>query len=184
MENNSNFYPTVRSTTVIGMIKNGKGALAADGQVTFGNTVMKHTTRKIRKLYNEKILVGFAGSTADAFTLMELFDKKLEAFNGKLYKSAVELAKEWRTDKYLQKLEAMLIAMDAHNIVLISGTGDVLVPDNNIIAIGSGGMYAYAAAQALDKFSTLEAKDIVKESLKIASGICIYTNDQIVLEEI
>jgi ATP-dependent HslUV protease, peptidase subunit HslV len=179
----SNFYPEVRSTTVIGVLKNGKAALGADGQVSFGNTVMKHSAKKVRKVYNDKIMVGFAGATADAFTLLQRFEEKLEAHNGNLYRSSIELAKDWRTDRYLRRLEAMLIVMDNTKILLISGTGDVIEPDDNVIAIGSGGMYALSAARALLKHSELSSKDIVEESLNIAGDICIYTNHNVTIEE-
>lgn len=180
----SNFYPEVRSTTVIGILKDGKAALGSDGQVSFGNTVMKHNARKVRKLYNGKILAGFAGATADAFTLLQRFEEKIESNSGNLMKSAIELAKDWRTDRYLRRLEAMLIVMDKEMALLISGTGDVIEPDDEIIAIGSGGPYAQSAAKALIKHSDLSAKDIVKESLEIAGNICLYTNLQIGIEEL
>lgn len=180
----NNFYPEVRSTTVIGCIKDGKAALGADGQVSFNNTVMKHSARKVRKVYNNKIMVGFAGATADAFTLLQRFEEKLEAHNGNLYRSSIELAKDWRTDRYLRRLEAMLIVMDDSKILLISGTGDVIEPDDNIVAIGSGGMYALSAARAMNKHTELSAKDIVQESLQIAGEICIYTNNHITIEEL
>ena len=178
MKKNS-FYPEIRSTTVCGVLKDGKAALGADGQVSLNNTVMKHSAKKVRKVYNNQIMVGFAGATADAFTLLQRFEEKLEAHNGNLYRSSIELAKDWRTDRYLRKLEAMLIAMDSNRILLISGTGDVIEPDDNIITIGSGGMYALSAGRALLKHSDLSAKEIVEESLKIASDICIYTNNNI-----
>lgn len=177
-------HPEVRSTTVIGMIKDGKAALGSDGQVSFNNTVMKHTTKKVRKLYNDKIMVGFAGGTADAFTLLERFEEKLDTHRGNLYRASIELAKDWRTDRYLRKLEAMLIAMDKNKLLLISGTGDVVEPDDNIITIGSGGMYALSAARALNKYTDLSAREIVEESLKIASDICIYTNSHLTIEEL
>lgn len=180
----SKFYPEIRSTTVCGVLKDGKAALGADGQVTLGNTVMKHSTKKVRKVYNGKIMVGFAGATADAFTLLQRFEEKLEAHNGNLYRASIELAKDWRTDRCLRKLEVMLVAMDSNKILLISGTGDVIEPDDNMIAIGSGGMYALSAARALIKHSELSAKEIVEESLKIAGEICIYTNDNITIEEL
>ncbi len=180
----NNFYPEIRSTTVCGVLKDGKAALAADGQVSLNNTVMKHSAKKVRKVYNDKIMVGFAGATADAFTLLQRFEEKLESHNGNLYRASIELAKDWRTDRYLRKLEAMLIAMDNNKILLISGTGDVIEPDDNIITIGSGGMYALSAARAMMKHSNLSAKEIAGEALKIASEICIYTNDHIVVEEL
>lgn len=183
MKRNKELYPEVRSTTVIGIIKDGKAALGADGQVSFGNTVMKHNAKKVRKIHNDKIMVGFAGATADAFTLLQRFEGKLESLRGNLYRAAIELAKDWRTDRYLRKLEAMLVVMDDKNALLISGTGDVIEPEDNIIAIGSGGTYALSAARALMKHTNLTAKEIVEESLRIAGEICIYTNAEIVIEE-
>lgn len=177
-------YPEVRSTTVIGVIRDGKAALGADGQVSFGNTVMKHNARKVRKLYKNSIMTGFAGATADAFTLLERFEEKLEAYSGNLYRSAIELAKDWRTDRYLRKLEAMLIVMDSNKALLISGTGDVIETDDAIVTIGSGGPYALSAARALLKHTDMSAKEIVEESLKIAADICIYTNSSITIEEL
>jgi ATP-dependent HslUV protease subunit HslV len=179
MNNKSDFYPKVRSTTVIGVMKDGKAALGADGQVSFNNTVMKHTAKKVRKIHNDKIMVGFAGATADAFTLLQKFEEKLESYGGNLGRASIELAKEWRTDRYLRRLEAMLIVMDKTNQLLISGTGDVIEPDDNIVAIGSGGSYALSAARALIKHTDLSAEEIVRESLRIASEICIYTNSDI-----
>ena len=184
MKKNKMLHPEILSTTVIGVIKDGKAALGSDGQVTFNNTVMKHTTKKIRRLYKDKILVGFAGATADAFALLQKFEEKLEANGGKLYRASLELAKEWRTDRYLRRLEAMMAVMDKDSTLLISGTGDVIEPEDNIVAIGSGGGYAQAAARALMKHTDLSAKEIVEESLKIAADICIYTNSNITLEEL
>ncbi len=166
-------------TTIIGVRNKGKVAMGGDGQVTLGQTVMKHQSVKIRKLYNDTILAGFAGAAADAFTLFEKFEVKLERYAGNLPKVAVELAKEWRTDKYLRRLEALLAVMDKKYIFLISGTGDVIEPDDGIIAIGSGGNYALAAARGLVKHSSLNTEEIVKESLQIAADICIYTNSNI-----
>jgi ATP-dependent HslUV protease subunit HslV len=157
-------------------------AIGGDGQVTLGNAVMKHNSTKIRKLYNNKILAGFAGAAADAFTLFEKFEEKLERFSGNLPKVAVELAKDWRTDKYLRRLEALLVIMDKDYTYLVSGTGDVIEPDDGLLAIGSGGNFALAAARSLVSFSSLTAEEIVKESLKIASDICIYTNNNISVE--
>ncbi|NTW82818.1 MAG: ATP-dependent protease subunit HslV [Chlorobiaceae bacterium] len=176
--------PRVRSTTVIGVIRDGSAALGSDGQMTLGNTVLKHSTRKIRRVYQGKYVTGFAGATADAVTLLDRFEEKLEAFNGKLDRAAVELAKDWRTDKYLRRLEAMLAIVSNDRALIISGTGDVIEPEDGIVAIGSGSMYALAAARSLMKHSGLSAKDIVHESLKIAADICIYTNDHIVVEEV
>ncbi|MCX6154267.1 MAG: ATP-dependent protease subunit HslV [Candidatus Kapabacteria bacterium] len=174
----------IRSTTVVGVVKDGKASLGSDGQVTLGTTVMKHSAKKVRKLYNDSILTGFAGATADAFTLLQRFEEKLEAHRGNLSRSAIDLAKDWRTDRYLRRLEAMLIVMDAQKMYLISGTGDVIEPDDNIIAIGSGGPYALSAARSMMRHSHLSAKEIVEESLKIASEICIYTNNNFNIEEL
>ena len=174
------------ATTIFAIRHNGKCAMSGDGQVTFGNAVvMKHTARKVRKLYNGKVLAGFAGSVADAFTLFEKFEAKLEEFNGNLVRAAVELAKEWRSDKILRKLEAMLIVMNETDMLLVSGTGEVIEPDDEVLAIGSGGNYALAAGKALKKYaSDLSAKEIAQAALEIASEICVYTNDQIIIEEL
>ncbi len=174
----------ILSTTVIGIRHNGKVAIGSDGQVTVGNTVMKNSAKKVRKLYNEKVLAGFAGAAADALTLFDRFENKLEQYKGNLERAAVELAKEWRTDKYLQKLEALLAVIDENKSLLISGTGEIIEPDDGIIAIGSGGMYALAAAKMLVKHSQLSAKEIVEEALKTAGDICIYTNKNISIEEL
>ncbi|MCB0722205.1 MAG: ATP-dependent protease subunit HslV [Ignavibacteriae bacterium] len=174
----------IRSTTVVGLIKDGKAVIGSDGQVTMGNTVMKHTTKKVRKLYNDTVLAGFAGSTSDAFTLFEKFEGKLEQYKGNLSRAAVELAKEWRTDKYLRRLEALLAVLNNEQALIISGTGDIIEPDDKIVAIGSGGQYAFAAAKMLLKYADLSAKEIVAESLNIAAEICIYTNDKISIEEL
>ena len=174
----------IRSTTVVGVIKDGKAVIGSDGQVTMGNTVMKHTTKKVRKLYNDTVLAGFAGSTSDAFTLFEKFDGKLEQYKGNLSRAAVELAKEWRTDKYLRRLEALLAVLNNEQAFLLSGTGDVIEPDDKIVAIGSGGPYALSAAKMLMKYTDLSAKEIVTDSLKQAAEICIYTNDHISIEEL
>ncbi|MEO8210434.1 MAG: ATP-dependent protease subunit HslV [bacterium] len=174
----------IRSTTVIGLIKNGEAVIGSDGQVTMGNTVMKHTTRKVRKIFNDKVLVGFAGATSDAFTLFEKFESKLEEYKGNLSRAAVELAKEWRTDKYLRRLEALLAVVDKEKALVISGTGDVIEPDDGIVAIGSGGNYALVSARMLLKYSDLNAKEIIKESLNQAAEICIYTNHNISIEEL
>jgi ATP-dependent HslUV protease subunit HslV len=178
------FYPEIRSTTVVGVIRDGIAVLGSDGQVSFNNTVMKHNAKKVRKLYNDTILAGFAGATADAFTLLQRFEEKLETHRGNLYRSSIELAKDWRTDRYLRKLEAMLIVMDKSKALLISGTGDVIEPDDNIITIGSGGPYALSAARVLLKHTNLSAKEIVEESLRIAAEICIYTNSNTTIEEL
>lgn len=174
--------PIIRSTTVIGVIRDGKAALGADGQVTLGATVMKQSAKKLRKLYNDSVMVGFAGATADAFTLMQRFEEKLEQHRGNLSRSAIELARDWRTDRYLRRLEAMLIAMNNQNAFIISGTGDVIEPDDQIVAIGSGSMYALSAARALQANTTFEAKEIVEKSMAIAADICIYTNNHIIVE--
>ncbi|HUX61822.1 MAG TPA: ATP-dependent protease subunit HslV [Ignavibacteriaceae bacterium] len=175
---------TMHATTIIGVVHNGESAIGGDGQVTLGNTVMKHNAVKIRKISNGKVLCGFAGATADAFTLVEKFEDKLEQYRGNVNRAAVELAKEWRSDKYLRKLEAMLAIVAEGKALIISGNGDVIEPDDQIVAIGSGGMYALAAARMLKKYSKLSAKEIVSEALKTASDICIYTNDKINVEVI
>ncbi|MBK6878334.1 MAG: ATP-dependent protease subunit HslV [Ignavibacteria bacterium] len=172
----------MRSTTVIGLIRNGVAVIGSDGQVTMGSTVMKHTTRKVRKIFNDKVLVGFAGATSDAFTLFERFESKLEQYKGNLSRAAVELAKEWRTDKYLRRLEALLAVLDKEHSLIISGTGDIIEPDDGIVAIGSGGPYALTAARMLLKYTDLSGEDIVRESLNQAADICIYTNTNITIE--
>jgi ATP-dependent HslUV protease subunit HslV len=169
-------------TTIVCIRKDGAVAIAGDGQVTMGATVMKHTARKLRRLYDNRILAGFAGSTADAFTLFEKFDARLQEFRGNLSRAAVALAKEWRTDRILRQLEALLIVADAETTLVISGAGDVIEPDDGIAAIGSGGPFALAAARALLAHSGLPARQIAEEALRIAAGICIYTNDQILVE--
>lgn len=174
----------IRSTTILGIIHNGVAALGGDGQVTLGNTVVKHNSTKIRKLYNGKVLCGFAGAAADAFSLLERFEEKLEQYRGNVNRAAVELAKDWRTDKYLRKLEAMLAVISEDQALVVSGTGDVIEPDDKIVAIGSGGMFALAAAKMLKKYSTISADEMVKEALLTASDICIYTNDKIHVETI
>lgn len=174
----------IRSTTVLGLIRDGKAVLGADGQVTVGQTVMKHHSRKIRKMYRDTVLAGFAGSAADAFTLSEKFEAKLEEFRGNFERAAVELAKDWRTDKYLRRLEALLAVVNAEKALIISGTGDVIEPDDGIVAIGSGGSYALAAARMLMQHTDMPAKTIVEESLRTAADICIYTNSNIVIEEL
>ncbi len=173
---------TIRSTTVLAVRKDGQVAIAGDGQVSMGETVIKQGAKKLRRLYNGKILAGFAGTTADAFTLFERFETKLEQYNGNLLRSAVELTKEWRTDKYLRRLEALLLVADDKVSLVISGGGDVLEPDDEVIAIGSGGGYAQAAARALIRHTSLSAREIAEEALKIAADICIYTNDRITVE--
>ena len=172
----------IRSTTIIGVHRGGDAAIGGDGQVTVGDTVMKHHSKKVRKMYNDSILAGFAGTTADAITLFDKFEKKLEQYNGNLFRSAVELAKEWRSDRILRKLEALLAVVDREDSLVISGMGDVIEPDDGIVAIGSGGPYALAGARALMEHSKLSAEEIVKESLKISSSICIYTNENYTVE--
>ncbi len=171
-------------TTIVCVKKNSKVALGGDGQVTLGDTAVKHSAKKVRKIYEDKVCIGFAGSTADAITLFDKFESKLQEFRGNLKRSAVELGRDWRTDKILRRLEALLIVADKKYMFLISGSGDVIEPDDNVLAIGSGGSYAKAAAKALSKFSDLEPEDIVRESLEIASEICIYTNNNITIEVI
>lgn len=174
----------IRGTTIVAVRKDGKVTVAGDGQVTTGSTVMKHKARKVRRLYKDAVIAGFAGATADAFTLFELFEAKLEQFNGNITRSAVELAKDWRTDKMLRRLEALMIVADLSHTFIISGNGDVIEPDDGIAAIGSGGSFALAAARALMKHSTLEARDIAGEAMNIAADICVYTNNNIVMEEL
>jgi ATP-dependent HslUV protease subunit HslV len=173
-----------RGTTIVCIRKNGEVAIAGDGQVTMGNTVMKHGARKLRRMFDNRIIAGFAGSTADAFTLFEKFDAKLQEFRGNLTRAAVALAKDWRTDRILRQLEALLIVADAETTLVISGAGDVIEPDDGVAAIGSGGPFALAAARALLAHSELSARQAAEESLRIAAGICIYTNDQILVEDL
>jgi len=173
-------------TTILAVTYNGKMAIAGDGQVTLNNSVVKHHARKVRRIYNDLIVVGFAGATADALTLSEKLETKLERYNGNLIRSAVELARDWRTDKYLRRLEAMMIAVDAEQMLLILGNGDVIEPDEGALAIGSGGIAAYAAATALLKHAdalALSARDIVEQSMKIAASVCVFTNDVVTIEE-
>ena len=174
----------IRSTTVIAVKKNGTVAMAGDGQVTMGNTVMKSNARKVRRMYDGKVLAGFAGATADAFTLFDKFEDRLKEYGGDITRAAVELAKMWRTDRSLSKLEALLLVANKDKILLISGSGDVIEPETDILAIGSGGNYAYAAALAYMESSDLSARDIAERSLKIAGNICIYTNNHITVEEL
>ena len=174
----------MKRTTVICVRHKGGVVLAGDGQVTLGSTVMKHTAKKVRKIYQNKCLAGFSGATADAITLLERFEKKLEQFNGNIVRASVELAKDWRTDRLLRRLEALLIVADADHTFILSGTGDVIEPDDGVAAIGSGGPYAQAAAKALVNHSDLTALDIAKEAMAIAAQICIYTNEQIAIEEL
>ncbi|GLU54637.1 MULTISPECIES: ATP-dependent protease subunit HslV [Dyadobacter] len=175
----------IHATTVLGVLHNGTVSLGADGQATMGNTVAKSNVKKIRTLMGGKILVGFAGSTADAFTLLERFEEKLNAYGGNMKRAAIELAKDWRTDRYLRKLEAMMITANKDEILVISGTGDVLEPENGIAAIGSGGNFALSAAQALKKHAThLTAEEMVREGLTVAADLCIYTNHNLVIEKV
>lgn len=172
------------STTILAVRHRGQSVLAGDGQVTFGQTVMKQSAKKIRRLYNDRILAGFAGSAADSFALFARFESKLEQYRGNLERSAVELAKDWRTDRILRRLEAMLIVLDIRSTFLLSGTGDLIEPDDGIVAIGSGGPYALSAARALAANTELDARTIAQKSMQIAGEICIYTNTNIVLEEL
>jgi ATP-dependent HslUV protease subunit HslV len=174
----------IRSTTVIVVRRDNKVVMAGDGQVTLGQEVLKSTARKLRRLYNEKVLAGFAGSTADAFSLFARFESKLEQFNGNLSRSVVELAKDWRTDRVLRHLEAMLVVADASNTYLVSGNGDVIEPDEGIVAIGSGGPFAMAAATALMRNTKMNARAIAEQAMQIAGKICIYTNDNVTYEEL
>ncbi|MFT3921187.1 MAG: ATP-dependent protease subunit HslV [Myxococcales bacterium] len=177
--------PEFRSTTIVAVRKDGRAAMAGDGQVSLGQTVLKDKARKVRRIgEGGKVLVGFAGATADAFALLERLEQKLKEHRGSLPRAAVELAKDWRTDRSLRRLEAMMIAMDASHTLLLSGTGDVVEPDDGVIAIGSGGMYALAAARALLRNSSLSAAEIARESMKVAGEICVYTNHELVLEEV
>jgi len=172
------------ATTVLAVRHGGRAVMAGDGQVTFNNTVVKQGARKIRRLYNDRILAGFAGSAADSFALFSRFESKLEQYRGNLERSAVELAKDWRSDRILRRLEAMLIVLDREGTFLLSGTGDLIEPDDGIIAIGSGGAYAMAAAKALAQHTTLDARAIAEQAMRIAAGICIYTNDHLTIEEV
>ncbi len=174
----------VRATTILTVRHKGEVVVGGDGQVSLGNTVMKHEARKVRRLYHGNVITGFAGATADAFTLFDKLEQKLEQYNGNLMRSSVELAKDWRMDKILRRLEAMLVAVDKDHSLLLTGTGDVIEPDNNVLAIGSGGPYAQAAALALVENSDLSAEEICRKSLEIAASICVYTNHSIVLEKI
>lgn len=174
-----------QATTIVAVRKDGRGAMAGDGQVTFGQQmIMKHGARKVRRLYNDRVVAGFAGAAADSFALFEKFEGKLESFQGNLLRSAVELAKEWRTDRVLRRLEALLIVMDEERTLMLSGTGEVIEPDEDVIAIGSGGPYALSAGLALLHHSTLSAKDIAEHAIRIAAKVCVYTNDRIVIEEV
>jgi ATP-dependent HslUV protease subunit HslV len=172
------------STTILGVRHNGHAILAGDGQVTLGDTVVKQSARKIRRLYGDRVLAGFAGSAADSFALFSRFEAKLEQYRGNIERSAVELAKDWRTDRVLRRLEAMLIVMDVESTFLLSGTGDLIEPDDGIVGIGSGGGYAVAAARALARHTTLDARAIAEAAMSVAAGICIYTNSHLTIEEL
>ena len=174
----------LHGTTILAVRHKGKVAVAGDGQVTLNNIVIKHKAKKVRRIYNDKIIVGFAGATADALNLSERLEKKLERYNGNLMRSAVELARDWRTDKYLRRLEAIMIAVDEKNMFVISGNGDVIEPDEGVMGIGSGGAGAQAAATALIRHADMDAAGIVKEAMKIASSLCVFTNDVITIEEL
>ncbi|MFW6051660.1 MAG: ATP-dependent protease subunit HslV [Myxococcota bacterium] len=173
-----------RSTTIVAVRRDGKGAMAGDGQVSMGQTIMKGNARKVRPLLDGQVLAGFAGASADAFTLLERFEAKLKEHRRSLQRAAVELAKDWRMDRYLRRLEALMIVMDSDAMLLLSGTGDVIEPEEGVAAIGSGGAYALAAARALLRHTELPAADVAREALRTASEICVYTNDEIVLEEL
>jgi ATP-dependent HslUV protease subunit HslV len=174
----------MRGTTIIAVRHNGRVVMGGDGQVSVGNTIMKHSANKVRRMYSDKVIGGFAGATADAFSLFARFEEKLEKFQGNLPRSAVELAKDWRTDKILRRLEAMLIVADKDHSFLISGNGDVIEADDGILAIGSGGMFAQSAAKALLKHSQLNAREIVEEAMDIAQSVCVYTNSNLTIEEL
>jgi len=174
----------MHGTTILAVRHGGKVVVAGDGQVSLGQTVMKHNARKVRKLHHDRVIAGFAGATADAFTLFEKFEAKLEQFNGNLKRAAVELAKDWRTDRVLRRLEALLVVADVNDLLVVSGGGDVVEPDDDLIAIGSGGNYAVAAARVLIKHTNLDAKTIAEEAMRVAAEICVYTNDQLTFEEL
>ena len=174
----------IRSTTILAVRHRGQVVLAGDGQVTVGQTIMKHNARKVRRLYQDRVLAGFAGAGADALTLFERFEKKLGEMNGNLRRAAVELAKDWRTDRLLRRLEALLVVADRESSLIVSGTGDVIEPEDGLCAIGSGGNFALAAARVLVRHSTLDARQIAEEALRTAAAICVYTNDQLVVEEL
>jgi ATP-dependent HslUV protease subunit HslV len=183
-QNHTDVSPRIRSTTILAVRRGNRVAVAGDGQVTFDKTVMKASARKVRRLFNNKIIAGFAGSTADAFTLFSRFEAKLEQYHGQLQRAAVELGKEWRMDKYLRHLEALLIVADETASLVISGGGDVIEPDDGVVAIGSGSPYAISAARALMRHTDLSAREIAEEAMKIAAEICIYTNSNITIEEL
>lgn len=174
----------LHATTIVAVLKDGKVAMAGDGQVSTGQTILKGTARKVRRIYQDKVLAGFAGATADAFTLLELFEAKLQAFSGNLMRSAVELAKDWRTDRMLRRLEAMMIVTNGDELLLLTGNGDVIDSDEGVVAIGSGGNYALAAARAMLRNTQMDSEEIAREAMKIAAEICVYTNDNIIVETI
>lgn len=176
--------PVIRGTTIVALRHGDKVVVAGDGQVSFGNTIMKRGARKVRRLHNGKVIAGFAGASADAFTLFDKFEKQLEQHSGNLRRAAVELAKDWRTDRVLRRLEALLIAADRETLLVLSGSGDIIEPDDNVIAIGSGGNFALAAARVLMKHTQLDARTIAEEAMLVAASICIYTNDQLTIEEL
>jgi ATP-dependent HslUV protease subunit HslV len=177
-------HPPIHSTTILGLRHQGKTIIAGDGQVTMGTSIMKRNARKVRRLHNGQVLAGFAGASADAFTLFDKFEGKLEQYNGNLMRAAVELAKDWRTDRVLRRLEALLITASRDALLVLSGSGDIIEPDESVIAIGSGGNYALAAARALVAHSTLEPRAIADAAMRIAASICLYTNDTLVIEEL
>lgn len=177
-------HAQMKGTTVLCVRRQGRVVMASDGQVTFQDTILKHNARKVRRLYNDRILAGFAGSTADAFALFQRFESKLEEFRGNLNRAAVELARDWRTDRYLRHLEALLLVADRERSLILSGSGEVIEPDDDVAAIGSGGPYALAAARALLRHTTLSAREIAEEALRIASQICVYTNEHFIIEEL
>jgi ATP-dependent HslUV protease subunit HslV len=176
--------PELRATTIIAVRHRGRVVMAGDGQVTLGQTIMKRNARKVRRLYQDRVLAGFAGAGADALTLFERFETKLGQVNGNLRRAAVELAKDWRTDRLLRRLEALLVVADVESSLVVSGTGDLIEPEDGLCAIGSGGNFALAAARGLARHSTLDARQIAEEALRIAAGLCVYTNDQLVIEEL
>lgn len=184
MESKETDTDMFRGTTILCVRREGNVAIGGDGQVTFGNTVLKHNAKKIRRMYDDRIIAGFSGATADAFTLFEKFESKLEAYRGNITRAAVELAKDWRTDKILRRLEALLIIADTEHTFIISGNGDVIEPEGGVAAIGSGGPFAQAAATALYGNTTLAAKEIVEKAMRIAASICIYTNEEVTVEEL
>jgi ATP-dependent HslUV protease, peptidase subunit HslV len=181
---NGEGQPQFQGTTILALRHDGKVVVAGDGQVSFGNTVMKRGARKVRRIYDGKVIAGFAGASADAFTLFDKFEKQLEQHSGNLRRAAVELAKDWRTDRVLRRLEALLIAADRDTLLVLSGSGDIIEPDDNVIAIGSGGNFALAAARVLMKHTRLDARTIAEEAMHVAASICIYTNDQLTVEEL